>query len=74
MNGTARESLVGDLVAAIDALRVAIEAMQRAAPNGRDYYPQGPAAINEALNQHMQRVGLVASVMDELTDIAQAIR
>ena len=40
LNGTSRDSLLDGYLAALDALRLAMEALQAAAPNARDYYVQ----------------------------------
>jgi hypothetical protein len=73
LNGTSRESLVSDLRNALQALEAAEKALQHIHPNGRDYYPQGPGAITEAMEQHMARVGKLYEVRRELRAIAEAI-
>ncbi len=74
MNGTSRAELVdGQLMPAIDALHAAIAALERACPNGRDYYPQGRDATQEALRQHANRLHHLTAVRAELVEIAEAI-
>jgi len=73
VNGTAREVLLEQNLNAASAVRKAIEALGQAAPNGCDYYPQGPAAIRAAVEQHVQRVRRLLSVYDELERIAGLI-
>lgn len=73
LNGTSRESLVSDLLDALQALEEAERALQHTCPNGRDYYPQGPGAITEAMRQHTARMGKLYEVRQELSAIAEAI-
>jgi hypothetical protein len=73
VNGTAREVLLQQSLNAAHALRKAIETLSQAAPNGCDYYPQGPAAISAAMEQHVRRVRRLQSVYDELERIAELI-
>jgi hypothetical protein len=73
VNGTAYEVLLEQNLNAASTVRKAIEALRQAAPNGRDYYPQGPAAIRAAMKQHVQRVRRLQSVYDELERIAELI-
>jgi hypothetical protein len=73
LNGSSKEHLVEDLCAAGDAVRLAIEKLEWAAPNGRDYYPQGPGAFPQALREHVARVAHLRGVLAELEEIAQAI-
>jgi queuine/archaeosine tRNA-ribosyltransferase len=72
-NGTSRAELMAQLEAAHSALDVAIGALEQACPNGRDYYPQGAAAIQEALRQHANRLHNLTAVSLELRKIAEAI-
>lgn len=66
LNGTSREMLVKELETAYDALGAAYEAMRECGPNGRDYYPQGPGALERAIRQHFDRLSRVDSVRSEL--------
>jgi hypothetical protein len=52
---------------------VAIKALENASPNGRDYYLQGAGAINEAIEQHVNRLKALEGVCRELGDIAELI-
>lgn len=65
-NGTSAEALEAQLENAGHALRAALDALGEAAPNGRDYYPQGPDAIRVAVAEHAARV---AALRDVLADI-----
>ena len=73
LNGTSREELLTQLTTAADAVRDAISAVQKACPNGRDYYPQGKDAVREALRQHDNRLRCMADVLCDLSEIAEAI-
>jgi hypothetical protein len=55
------------------ALDVAMRLMALAAPNGRDYYPQGPDALPQAGVEHRERIAKVKEVYDELGSLASAI-
>ena len=74
MNGTSRDNLVNPLREAYKALRIALDKLAETAPNGRDYYPQGPDAINRAMDEYRSRQERLQSVQKELTDIAMAVQ
>ena len=65
MNGTSRAELELQLQNAYMSLHNAYDAMKRAAPNGRDYYPV-PGLMERAVEQHMRRLREVGDVMDEI--------
>jgi hypothetical protein len=73
INGTSRDELLGQLETAAAALNTAIEKLSNAAPNGRDYYPQGPRAWARANDEHVARLGKLQSVYEELQALWQAI-
>lgn len=73
INGTAPANLYVANIEALRKVKDAAEALEAAAPNGRDFYPQGPAAINEALRQHRARLALLQSVASELEAICEHI-
>jgi len=52
LNGSSPATLVDGLQVAINAVAVAIETVQDAAPNARDYYPQGDGAFIFASREH----------------------
>lgn len=72
-NGTSRDDLVDQQTTAGSALRRALECMQAAAPNGRDFYPQGDGALKLAQAEHGARIERVRSVLREVEQIAEAI-
>jgi|SRR5579863_202057 len=69
LNGTAKVDLMQQLADAIDPIREAIRKLAAACPNARDYYPQGPEAIGEALRQHNARMAMLRSMAAELETI-----
>jgi hypothetical protein len=73
-NGTSRQELVRQLEEACNAIRQAERALAEAAPNGRDYYPQGDDAIKAAQQQHFQRQDRLQSVRSELEIIWEKIQ
>ena len=72
-NGTSAESLYEDACTALGALRAAVRALEQAAPNARDYYPQGDSAIDEVFREHDARVERVVSVIRELETVVEHI-
>jgi len=73
MNGTSRDRLYEEICEVAGTVRAAIRAMESASPNGRDYYPQGPAALPAAAAEHRSRIERLSSVLAELQEIAEHI-
>jgi hypothetical protein len=73
LNGTSRKELLKQIEDAHAAVRNAIDKLCAAGPNGRDYYPQGPQAINHAVDEHSVRVQKLVSVQRELEELAEVI-
>ena len=65
-NGTDKKDLVEQWNDAYKALHDALAALQYARPNGRDYYPQGPEAIQTAETEHCLRIMKIRSVMEDI--------
>jgi hypothetical protein len=72
-NGTGREALLEQQTNAGAAIRKALEALAQAAPNGRDFYPQGDGAYSKASAEHAARMEKLRSVLTEVGDLAEAI-
>lgn len=72
LNGTSKESLFGQYEKALDAINAAIEAVVQCAPNGRDYYPQGPAAYEKASEEHGARLLKLTDIKAEIMELAEA--
>lgn len=70
LNGSSRESLLQEYITAMDALRRAVEALQKTSPNGRDYYIQGPDALPKAVKEHSLRLHRLADTIHELITLA----
>ena len=69
MNGDSKATLLSDNAAARDAINNAIDIVAKAAPNGRNFYPQGDGAINEAIAQHIKRVECLEAIRQEFEKI-----
>lgn len=72
-NGTSKESLIEDLCKASHAIDAAYVALKLTAPNGRDYYPQGPAALEKAIAEHNDRLRRLDVVKNEVDELIGAI-
>lgn len=70
MNGTSPQDLLEGYSDAMEKVSDAVCALKNVAPNGRDYYPQGDAALSQAIREHNERVKAVELVLQELTDLA----
>ncbi len=70
-NGTSREGLMRLYADAGSALYAALARLAEAAPNGRDYYPQGTTAFETARHEHEARQRMIASVLDDMTRLAE---
>lgn len=66
LNGTSRDELTAGYYAAMQAVQAAQDATQKTAPNGRDYYPQGPEAYTAARDEHYARLQTLEKIRAEL--------
>lgn len=73
LNGTSREQLLEQVTEAANALRTALNLIQEAHPNARDYYPQGPTAYRDAEAEHQARSRRVQEVLAEYVQLAETI-
>jgi hypothetical protein len=69
-NGTNGQMLAEAYETAYAALEAAVSLLREASPNGRDYYPQGPAALKAAEDEHMKRIGAIRAVMQDMETLA----
>lgn len=69
LNGTSRAELEDQIREAHGAVSNAIEKLQDAAPNARDYYVNGPDAYPKARREHEARMHKLADVAHELLAI-----
>lgn len=73
LNGTSKDELLRQISEAYDALGTAYDKLSEMAPNGRDYYPQGPDAFHKAQHEHLARVQQVSDIRKELFQLADQI-
>jgi len=73
LNGTSAERLLDGLTEVVLKLDEAYEALRQTAPNGRDYYPQGPAAMEAATAEHMDRLRRLDALKAEVEQLADGI-
>lgn len=73
LNGTSQSELLNQQTDAAQAIFKAMNALNDASPNGRDYYPQGPDALKKAQKEHADRMQRLRSVYEELQQIAKSL-
>ena len=73
INGTSRDEHVAMRRTALDAIRVAIDALRPLAPNGRDY-PGQPERCEADRMAHFDRLAALQALSREITQEAVAIR
>jgi hypothetical protein len=73
LNGTSKAALLEDWEKAHEALTLGLRLLCQAAPNGRDYYPQGPEAIHKAQIEHCDRVQKIRNVLKDLEELSESI-
>lgn len=71
LNGTSANSLYEGYIEAWKAIHAAIDHLAAAAPHGRDYYPQGPDAYDEARKEHNKRMNALQSMSEDMMNLAQ---
>lgn len=74
INGTSKQELFDLYFEALDAIATARVALNKASPNGRDYYVQGPLALRQAQSQHADRLQRLETIYDELHAIAEHVQ
>ena len=73
LNGTSREELLRQVQNAGQAVWQARDALAKASPNARDYYPQGEQAYPAARAEHDRRARVLLGVEGELSQLAEAL-
>jgi hypothetical protein len=73
LNGTSADELLNQQRAVCDAACELLNILNAAAPNGRDYYPQGDDAIRAAMDAHNARMASVRKILSEAQEAALAI-
>jgi hypothetical protein len=74
INGSSVDRLIEDYAEIHHAIHNALEKMQAAGPNGRDYYPQGDEAFAKARQEHRSRMTRLVEVNRELRAIIENIQ
>ena len=70
MNGSSQEELLEQVMAAKEAVAIAMKALAEATPHGRDYQTAPAGAYTVARGQHNVRFGKLVDVYEELQAIA----
>lgn len=70
LNGTDPQVLLKKLEEAAMAINTAMEALQAAAPHGRDYYPQGDDVFFVAQREHIERQASLEKVSRDVEKLA----
>lgn len=73
LNGSAPRQLIEDNLDAAHHVREALAALARAAPNGRDYYPQGEGAYRQARAEHDARADKLRSILTDLDALSEHV-
>jgi hypothetical protein len=73
LNGTSLDDLLDLHWTARSAVMQAIDAVQKAAPHGRDFYPQDRHAFLIASGEHTERLRKLESVKQDLDVIIGAL-
>ena len=73
MNGTGGKALLEQVTEAAYRAKLFLDALADMAPNGRDYYPQGPTALKQATADNKARASKVLIILNELTNLSEAI-
>jgi hypothetical protein len=74
LNGTSRNALIQQRREVCDALNSALEALERAAPHGRDYQTAPDGALETARHQHEARCTQLAELRRQITQEAIEIK
>jgi hypothetical protein len=72
LNGTSREALLEGYIDCVNAVRHAIEVVQRNRPNARDYYMH-EGAFDAAATEHDCRLKKMEDVLAELREIGEHV-
>jgi len=70
MNGTSQEVLLEQVMAAKEAVAIAMKALAEATPHGRDYQTAPAGAYAVARGQHNARMNKLSDVYEDLETIA----
>jgi len=70
-NGTSADTLLDSYVVAGQKIRDALEALDDATPNARDYYVQGDGAFDAAMAEHRKRINCLRGVLADMQALAE---
>lgn len=73
-NGTSTEDLLQKFENAARLLDEAMDAIQSAAPHGRDYLLQGTEAFSKAQAEHIARLAALSKVHEDIEKLAWHIQ
>lgn len=73
LNGSSKSDLSDGYHRAMRATHDALEALQAASPNARDYYPQGPDAYSIARREHDARCEALRGVIRDMTELYEHV-
>lgn len=73
INGTKGGALLSHALACRSTLQGALQVLQEYGPNGRDFYPQGDAAVVRAFDEHRARLKAIEDVIRQYEEIAEGI-
>jgi hypothetical protein len=73
LNGTSREALAEQYANIMTAANALLDAIRAAAPNDRDYYPQGPLAGSRARGAMCARELEVIKLLVDFRQIAMEV-
>lgn len=71
LNGTHVDDLIEQAEQAEVALNAAIVKFRAMAPNGRDYYPQGPDVINRAVADYSVNLARLNAILTETRELLE---
>jgi hypothetical protein len=74
LNGTSAAALLEGYEKATAAVTAALTALGEAAPNARDYYPQGPGAWTNVREAHMADLNALHTVLHHLQYLHESVQ
>ena len=72
-NGTSKNTLAEGYHAAATAITAALDKLIEAAPNARDYYPQGPDVYSVARREHDARCEALRAVYRDMAELYEHV-
>lgn len=73
LNGSSKSDLAEGYHRAGTAIQAALEALQAASPNARDYYPQGPDAFSAARREHDARCESLRAAYRDMIELYEHV-